>query len=77
MIETIKNAWKIPDLRRRIIYTLVMLMIYRLGSFIIVPFVDQGVLAEYISSNSVLGLMDVISGGNLKNFTIFAMSITP
>ncbi len=77
MIETIKNAWKIPDLRRRILYTLVMLMIYRLGSFIIVPFVDQSVLAQYISSNSVLGLMDVISGGNLKNFTIFAMSITP
>ena len=77
MIETIKNAWKIPDLKKRIIYTLAMLVIYRLGSFIIVPFVDSSVLSQYISSSSVLGLMDVISGGNLKNFTIFAMSITP
>jgi preprotein translocase subunit SecY len=77
MIETIKNAWKIPDLRRRILYTLAMLVIYRLGSFILVPYIDLDVLAENISANSVLGLMNVISGDNFKRFSIFAMSITP
>ena len=77
MIETIKNAWKIPDLRKRILYTLFILMIYRFGAFIIVPYVNVDVLAQYISGNSVLGLLNVISGDNLKNFSIFAMSITP
>ena len=77
MVETIKNAWKIPELRKRIIFTLLMLVVYRLGSFIAVPFVDKTVLESLLSSNSVLGLFNVISGGNFKNFSIFAMSIQP
>lgn len=77
MIETIKNAWKIPDLRKRIIFTLLMLMVYRLGSFIAVPYINLTQLASYIEKNSVLGLLNVFSGNNFKNFSIFAMSITP
>ena len=77
MIETIKNAWKIPDLRKRILFTLFMLMVYRLGSFIAVPYINLDALAGYIEGNSVLGLLNVISGDNFKNFSIFAMSITP
>lgn len=77
MIETIKNAWKIPELRKRILFTLCMLVVYRLGSFIAVPFVDKEVLGALLGSNSVLGLFNVISGGNFKNFSIFAMSIQP
>lgn len=77
MIETIKNAWKIPELRKRILFTLLMLLVYRLGSFIAVPFIDKTVLSALVSGNSVLGLFNVISGDNFKNFSIFAMSIQP
>ena len=77
MIQTIKNAWKIPDLRKKILFTLLMLMIFRLGSFIAVPYINLEALAGYIEGNSVLGLLNIISGDNFKNFSIFAMSITP
>lgn len=77
MLETIKNAWKIPDLRKKILYTLLMLVIFRLGSHILIPYVNTEVLANYISGNSMLGLFNVISGNNLKTFSIFAMGITP
>ncbi len=77
MVETIKNAWKIPELRKRILYTVFMLAIFRLGSHIFVPYINTEVLAEYISANSMLGLFNIISGDNLKTFSIFAMGITP
>jgi preprotein translocase subunit SecY len=77
MIETIRNAWKLTDLRKRILFTLLVLVIYRLGSAILVPFINKVTLAEYISQNSVLGLLNVLSGNNLSNFSIFAMGISP
>ncbi|NTW70718.1 MAG: preprotein translocase subunit SecY [Eubacteriaceae bacterium] len=77
MLSTLRDAWRIPDLRRKITFTLLMLFIYRLGTFIPVPYIDTAVLAQYIQSGSMLGLYDIISGGNFSNFTIFAMSITP
>ncbi|MBR4395341.1 MAG: preprotein translocase subunit SecY [Eubacteriaceae bacterium] len=77
MIETLKSAWKTPDIRKKILYTLMMLGIFRLGSHIMVPFIDRSMLANYISSNSMMGLFNIISGDNLKNFSIFAMGITP
>ena len=77
MLETIKNAWKIPELRKRILYTVFMLAIFRLGSHIFVPYINTEILAQYISGNSMLGLFNIISGDNLKTFSIFAMGITP
>ncbi len=77
MIETIKSAWKIPDLRKKILFTLLMVVIYRLGSHILVPYVNTAVLSTFIEGNSMLGLMNIINGDNLKTFTIFAMGISP
>lgn len=77
MISTLKDAWKIPDLRRKIIITLVLLFVYRLGSFIPVPFIDTAQLSQLVNDSGIFGLFDIISGGNFGNFTIFAMSITP
>jgi len=77
VLATLRDAWRIPDLRRKINFTLAMLLVYRLGSFIPVPFINRAVIQEIISKGGVLGLFDVISGGNFRNFTIFAMSITP
>jgi preprotein translocase subunit SecY len=77
VLSTLRDAWKIPDLRRKLLFTLAMLLVYRLGSFIPVPFINREVIGDLVTQGGVLGLFDVISGGNFRNFTIFAMSITP
>ena len=77
MLDTLKNAWRIEDLRKKIIFTLVMLLVYRIGTFIPVPFVDSAYIKELIGRGGLLGFFDIISGGAFGNFTIFAMSITP
>ena len=79
MFDTIRNAWRIVDLRKKLIYTFIMLIIFRLGSVIPVPLLDPSQLATLFDSanNSMFGFIDIISGGAFKNATIFAMSITP
>ena len=78
MIDTIRNAWKIIDLRKKILYTILMIIIFRLGSCIPVPLLDPAAMKEiFTSDNSLFGFIDVISGGAFQNATIFAMSITP
>ncbi len=77
MFNTIRNAWKIPDLRFKMLFTLSMLIIYRLGSFIPVPGMNTDALAQLIEGGGLLGFFDVISGGAFKNFAVFAMNITP
>lgn len=79
MISTINSAWKIPDLRKKMIYTLLMLAIFRLGSNIPVPGIDREILKQMFSANEggLFGLFDLFSGGAFSNFTIFALSITP
>lgn len=78
MFETIRNAWKIVDLRKKLIYTLVMLVIFRLGSRIPVPLLDPSQMSQLFSGeNSMFGFIDIVSGGAFQNATIFAMGITP
>ena len=78
MFETIRNAWKIVDLRKKLIYTLVMLVIFRLGSCIPVPLLDPSQMSQLFSGeNSMFGFIDIVSGGAFQNATIFAMGITP
>lgn len=78
MFETIRNAWKIVDLRKKLIYTFVMLVIFRLGSCIPVPLLDPSAMQQIFSAeNSMFGFIDIVSGGAFQNATIFAMSITP
>ncbi len=79
MIETLKNAWHIPELRKKILYTLMILVVFRIGSSIPVPYIDTVALAEYFSkvSSTMLGYMNVFSGGGLSRATIFALSVTP
>ena len=77
MVSTLIKAWKVTDIRKKIILTLLILMIYRLGSFIPVPYIDSQQLATLINSGGIFGLFDIISGGNFGNFTICAMGITP
>ncbi len=78
MFDTIRNAWKIVDLRKKLIYTFVMLVIFRLGSCIPVPMLDASQMSEIFNmENSMFGFIDIVSGGAFQNATIFAMSITP
>ncbi len=79
MFKTIRNAWKIEELRKRIIFTLLIILIYRIGNSVPVPYVDTTLLQEYFASlqNTVLGLYNTISGGAFSSATIFALSIQP
>ncbi len=78
MLRTVAKAWKIPDLRQKIIFTLCMLLIFRIGAQIPVPGMDRDVLAQTFDSDTGLfALFNLFSGGAFSNFTIFALSITP
>ncbi len=79
MFNTIKNALKTPDVRKRLLYTLLLIVVFRLGCYITIPGVDTIALAEYMesSTNGMQGLIDMISGGAFSRFSIFAMSISP
>ncbi len=78
-IETIKNIFKIEDLRSRILYTLGILLIYRLGSFVVLPGIDPSELAalKMQTADGILGLLDMFSGGAFANASIFALGIMP
>ncbi len=78
MLRTLVRAWKVDDLRRKIVFTLLMLLVFRLGSNIPVPGIDRSILRELFSGDlGLLSLFDLFSGGAFSNFTIFALSITP
>lgn len=79
MIATIRKAWDIPELRKKIIFTLLILLIFRIGNAITVPYVDTATLSSYLNSQTttILGLYNVMSGGAFAQATVFALSIQP
>ena len=79
MIQTIRKAWGIPELRKKIIFTALILLIFRIGNAIPVPYVDTGLMTNYINqmNTTILGLYNVMSGGAFANATIFALGVQP
>ena len=80
MITTIRNAWKIADLRKKLLFTLLILLLYRIGNAIVVPYVDTALLASYFDttlSNTVLGFYNTMSGSAFSQATVLALSIEP
>ena len=77
MFQTLKNAWKIADLRKKILYTIFMLLIYRVLCYIPTPGVDTTVIQNALESYSLLEFMNMMTGANLGNYSIMAMGITP
>ncbi len=78
MLETLRNAWKIPDLRKKILFTIAMLIVYRIGSHIPNPGINAKAFSDLLSqAGSLGGFLDIVSGGAFKTATVFAMSITP
>ena len=80
MLQTLRNAWKIPELRKKIIFTLFILLIYRVGNVIPVPFIDVATLSNYfdsVLSTTILGLYNAMSGSAFSQATVFALGIQP
>ena len=80
MLQTLRNAWSIPELRKKIIFTLFILLIYRIGNVIPVPFIDIATLTSYfdtVLSDTILGLYNAMSGSAFSQATVFALGIQP
>ena len=80
MIQTLRNAWKIPELRKKLIFTMFVLLLYRVGNVIPVPFIDVSTLTTYydsVLSTTILGLYNAMSGSAFRQATVFALGIQP
>ena len=77
MLSALANIFKIPELRQKIIFTLIMFAVFRMGTHIPVPGVNPSVIEQLFNNGNLFGLLDLFSGGALSKFSIFAMSITP
>ena len=77
MFQTFRNAWKIPELKNRLLFTLAILVVYRLGCAIPVPFVSGSALTQMFSNGNMLAYLDMMSGGALSRCTLFALGVTP
>ncbi len=77
MLEALRNAWKIPDLRKKFTFTLIMFLIYRIGSHIPVPGVNTQAIESLFEGGTIFGFLDLFSGGALKRVSVFAVNIYP
>ena len=77
MLSTLRNAWKIDDLRKRLIFTVLMVAVLRLGNFIPVPGIDSSVLQDLAKNQTMFNFYDMISGGAFSKFSIFAIGVFP
>src|SRR5512135_163966 len=77
MLDAVRNAMRLPDLRNKILFTLFILVIYRLAAHIPVPGINPQALTNFFNSNQLLGFLDLFSGGALSNFSVVAMGVYP
>src|SRR6266436_8951340 len=79
MLSWLANAWRVPELRKRVLFTFMILALYRLGSWIPAPGVDSQTIKDYFNGRggTILGLLNVFSGGALSQFALFALGIMP
>ena len=81
MFKTLRNAWSVPELRKKLLYTLLIVLLFRIGTAVPVPFLDPSALQQMLQSaegaGNLLGYLDILSGGAFASATLFAPSITP
>ncbi|NLL53361.1 MAG: preprotein translocase subunit SecY [Peptococcaceae bacterium] len=77
ILQTLRDAWKVPSIRRKIGFTLLMLLVFRIGAHIPIPFMDREVLANMMGSGGIFDFFNTFSGGSLRRFSVFALSIMP
>ena len=77
MFKTLSNAWRIKEIRSKMIFTLLMIVVYKLSNIIPIPFMDKNVVNKLMSSNAggLVNLLDLLAGGSLKQMSVFALSI--
>ncbi|AET65983.1 preprotein translocase, SecY subunit [Desulfosporosinus orientis DSM 765] len=76
-VDSLKNAWNVGELRKKIGYTLLMFLIFRIGAHIPTPYIDRDTLNQMLGSGAIMNFMNTISGGSFKSLSVFALSITP
>ena len=76
MLSSLKNAFKIKDIRNKILFTLLVLIVFRLGTYITVPGINAKAL-QSVASSGLVSILDTFSGGGLSNYSIFAMGVSP
>ena len=77
MIKTFRSAWRIPEIRKKLLYMLLLVVIFRVGSYIPIPGINPQYIQEQVQSYSILGYLDLITGGSFGNFTVMALGIQP
>jgi len=77
VFKTILNALKLPEVRRRLFFTLLIFVLIRLGHYVIIPYIDRSIVAQQVSQSGLLGLLDLFSGGGYRNFSIFSLGVLP
>ena len=77
MFETLRRAFRLPELRSRILFTLLMFVVIRLGTYIPVPGIDRTAVAALVGKGGFLGMLDLFSGGGIANFAIFSLGVLP
>jgi len=77
ILETLRDAWRVPNIRKKIGFTLLMLLVFRIGAHIPIPFMDRDVLQNMMGSGGLFDFFNTFSGGSLKRFSVFALSIMP
>jgi preprotein translocase subunit SecY len=77
IVDSLKNAWKIAELRKKIGFTLLMFLVFRIGSHIPIPFINHDTLSQMLGSGTLFDFFDTFSGGSFRRFSVFALSITP
>ena len=77
MLSTLRNAWKVPELKKRFLWTIFLVAIFRIGTHIPVPGISTDVLKNLTSSGTIFGFYDLLSGGAFRQFSVFALSVTP
>ena len=77
MLQALGNIFQIPELRQKIVFTLIMFAVFRMGTHIPVPGVDPTAIEQLFAQGTLFGLLDLFSGGAFSKFSVFAMSITP
>src|SRR5699024_580316 len=79
MLSTLRDAWRIPEIRKKIVFTLLMLFIFRLGSAVPVPYMNKALIQEVFEANQggLLQFLDLMAGGTFSQFSIFATNIYP
>ncbi len=77
MLQILRNAWKVEELRKKILYTLFMLLIYRLVGIVPTPGVNSAIIAQAVAGSDLWNMLNIINGGNFANFTLLAMGISP